>query len=552
MDSPVTELFPFDSFREKQYQIIEVSIDALYNQGYSNLVLDLPTGTGKSPINTTLLRYAEDGFYTTPSKSLRQQLEDDDVLNEHYKSLKARKDYTCAITGENCEDCSINQSSDKSCAENVNTGSGAGCTYWSQKMSSMNNDISVLTFSYLIIDNMLPEEANDTPISFGDREMLVIDEGQNLDVQTASLHAGFKITPYSLPKAVFRGATDSADYDAQSYDDVKDIIDLIYNRCQDFPRSDVPQFEMEPAEKKCMNLVEKIDWMRDEIERDNHWVVDVDSDKYKGNYVKTLELRPINVSSFLKNNVWSRADKRVVSTATLPYRANPEIWLRKVGLDPEKTKVISVDMPFPKENRPIHTKDMVCSMSSNGDEENWDEIMKKLNELAKRHYNQNCLIHSSSYARAEKVLDSIDSEEHPYLHNNVIVHNNRRDADVEIEDWQASDHDIFISPSMMEGVDLKDDMCRWQVLLKVPYPSMDSRIEYIVNNTKYGWNEYFERALLRVVQSYGRAIRSKDDYAEFYVLDEDFDDLLSRRTAPSWFTEAIDIQQPNQRSVFDY
>ena len=547
MESKVRELFPFESFRGKQEKITQVCAKALFEDGYNTVVLDAPVGIGKSAINMTLLRMMEDGFYTTPSKSLREQLQNDDVLNEYIRSLRARRDYICGITKNNCEDCHINQSSEQSCSEQ-----GSKCTYWANKMAAINSNISVLTFSYLIIDNLIPPTVNDTPISFEDREGIVVDEAHGLVEQTSSMHAGMKVSPFSLPNAVYSGSIYSASMDANSYFDVKDEIDRIYKRCSEYIRDDVDTFEMEPAEKSCENMMRKIDWMRDEIGRGNHWVVDVERQMYKGNSVKTLELRPINVSSFLKNNVWSRANKRIISTATLPYRNNPEIWLRKVGLDPEKTKIISVGMPFPVENRPIYTDSMVCSMSSGGDRDNWSDIMDKINSLAENHYQQKGLIHTSSYSRAEDILDSIKTSEHPYLDNNVMLHDKMKDNEKQIQKWQDSDKDIFLSPSMMEGVDLKDDMCRWQVLLKVPYPSMDSRVEYILNETKYGWNEYFEQALIRVVQSYGRGIRSKDDYCNYYVLDKDFNKLMKKRTPPKWFKEAISDEKPEEKSLFDY
>jgi Rad3-related DNA helicase len=546
MASDIDELFPFDEFRGKQKLVIEACIDALYKEGYDNVVIDAPVGAGKSAINMTLLKKASNGFYTTPSKALRQQLMADDVLSKEFVGLKARRDYTCGITGQNCEDCDINQSSEQSCAEQ-----GPKCTYWSNKMSAINSDIAAVTFSYLIVDNMLPESNGDTPVSFGNREMEVVDEAQNLDLQTASLHAGYKISPFSLPRSVFTGATESADLEANSYEDVKNEVGTIYARAKDYAR-DIPQMEMEPAEKKCVQLAEKIEWMKDEIDRGNHWVADVERTKYGGSYVKTIELQPVNVSSFLKNNIWSRASKRIISTATLPYRDMPEIWLRKVGLDPENTQVISVGMRFPVENRPIHTEHMVASMSSKGDQKNWDSIMEKMNELAQNHYGTKGLVHTASYARAKKIAKTASSKEHPYLDNNIYVHDQKEDPEVEVEKWQNSDRDIFLSPSMMEGVDLKDDMCRWQVLLKVPYPAMDSRTEYIVNNQKYGWVEYKERAMIRVVQSYGRAVRSDTDYADYYVLDKDFNDLMNERSAPEWFEEAIGMPSVSDNSVFDY
>lgn len=59
------------------------------------MIMNLPTGVGKSPINTALARQAGSAFMTTPQKNLRQQLEDNSVLNRHYETLRARADYMC-------------------------------------------------------------------------------------------------------------------------------------------------------------------------------------------------------------------------------------------------------------------------------------------------------------------------------------------------------------------------------------------------------------------------------------------------------------------------
>ena len=547
MKSTITELFPHSSFREKQYEVIQACLQALYEDGYDNVVLQAPTGTGKSSINTTLLRHAEDGFYSSPQKSLREQIQADSDIGSHISSLKARKDYFCQVGNDNCEDCYVNQDSEQSCSE-----FGGQCSYWGAKMNAINSEIANITFSYLIIDNMLPSKVNETPVSFEDREMLVVDEAHGLIQQTEEMHAGFDVTPYGLPRSVFMGATDGADLEASSYEDVSEQIGIIYARAKDYPRDDVPVFQMEPAEKQCKRMVDKIEWMKEQVDAGYPWVVDVDTEKYGNNYVKTLSLTPTNVASYLKNNVWSRAKKRIVSTATLPYQNNPEIWLRKVGLDPKKTKVINVGMTFPVENRPIYTDSVVCSMSGGGDKDNWSDIMDKLNELAEVNYNKKGLVHTASYGRATRILDSINPDDHPYLDNNVYVHNQEKEAEDEINDWQDSDKDIFLSPSVMEGIDLRDESCRWQVLLKVPYPPQSSRIQHMLNNEEYGWSEYKERTLLRVVQSYGRAVRSKDDWADMFILDEDFNKLISERTPPKWFSEAVTDKKPEEKSVFNY
>jgi hypothetical protein len=46
---------------------------------------------------------------------------------------------------------------------------------------------------------------------------------------------------------------------------------------------------------------------------------------------------------------------------------------------------------------------------------------------------------------------------------------------------------------------------------------------------------------LRLVQAYGRSIRSKEDYAVTYVLDSGFENFVwrNKRILPDWFTQAI-------------
>ncbi len=549
-ESVVDQAFPFDSYREKQFETLQVAFDALFSQGFKNIVIDAPTGVGKSAINVAIGRHADDAFYTTPQKKLREQLREDEVLSDHLAALRARKDYTCRATGDNCKDCHINQDPEQSCVEQAGQ-----CTYWNNKMRTINAEIAVLTFSYLIVDGNIPaENESGEQISFEDqRDVVVVDEGHGLEDQVSSLHAGFKISPFNLPFDVYDGLLKDIDIDEVSrYGEVEDEIETLASRCGNVVRG-VPEVEMDTQEKNCKRMLDRIKWLLSDVnEYDNAWVCEGEWEKYKGQYCKTLELKPVNVAGFLKNFVWSRGKKRVISTATMPYRGNPDLWLHRIGLDPNETKVIRVGMPFPPERRPIHTSEMIGSMSSGGDKDYWDEIMDTLNKLAKRHSGERALVHTSSYSRAERVMDSIRQGDYPYLEENVIMHEGEKDMEVLIEDWQYSDHDIVLSPAMTEGVDLAGDMCRWQVLLKVPYPNYsDARVNYMLEETGSGWRWYYETTANRIIQSVGRAVRSKDDQADFYILDEDFNKVQNRVTFPNWFEEAIDICDPGRKGLMD-
>ena len=96
--------FPFPSFREGQQHAVKQIAKRFY-EGYQYVVLDAPTGAGKSAINSAFAIGYNTSYYTTPQNSLIDQIEEDDFLKDHYKALKGKSNYKCNHTecykGEN-------------------------------------------------------------------------------------------------------------------------------------------------------------------------------------------------------------------------------------------------------------------------------------------------------------------------------------------------------------------------------------------------------------------------------------------------------------------
>jgi Rad3-related DNA helicase len=89
------------------------------------------------------------------------------------------------------------------------------------------------------------------------------------------------------------------------------------------------------------------------------------------------------------------------------------------------------------------------------------------------------------------------------------------------------------------------DLARWQVIVKVPYPYLGDPQVSTRRAIDPAWYEW--RTALRLVQAYGRAVRSQDDHAVTYVLDALFSGWVRRQheRLPRWFLEAI---APESRS----
>lgn len=113
---------------------------------------------------------------------------------------------------------------------------------------------------------------------------------------------------------------------------------------------------------------------------------------------------------------------------------------------------------------------------------------------------------------------------------------------------------VLISPSLYTGLDLKDDLSRFQIVTKVPYPDLGDR--WINEKRKINGRWYNWQTALRLVQGYGRSIRSKEDYAVTYVLDSGFENFVkkNKNILPDWFTQSIQsdlIEAPLEHAAFD-
>jgi len=193
------------------------------------------------------------------------------------------------------------------------------------------------------------------------------------------------------------------------------------------------------------------------------------------------------------------------------------------------------DSDFPVKNRQIYLKNTAW-LSAKTMSESLPKIAQEVDLILSRHRDHKGIIHTTSYSQLQFIKDNISKENAGRL----IETSSKLDRSEVLErHYTSKKPTVLISPSLHLGVDLKDDLSRFQIIVKVPYPDLtDKRIIKMKDKDPkwYTWN-----TVLRLVQAYGRSVRSKDDYATTYILDSSFSYLLksSRDLLPKWFTEAI-------------
>ena len=98
---------------------------------------------------------------------------------------------------------------------------------------------------------------------------------------------------------------------------------------------------------------------------------------------------------------------------------------------------------------------------------------------------------------------------------------------------------VLISPSITEGLDLVDELGRFAIFVKVPFPNMADN--WIKRRMELSQEWYTRQTLINIIQGGGRIVRSKDDWGVTYILDASFEFLYNRsgRMIPEWWREGF-------------
>ena len=107
---------------------------------------------------------------------------------------------------------------------------------------------------------------------------------------------------------------------------------------------------------------------------------------------------------------------------------------------------------------------------------------------------------------------------------------------------QSDQPTVLLSPSMTEGLDLRGDLSRFQVVAKMPYASLAD--PYVKTRMELDSDWYRLQTALTLVQALGRSVRSMDDYATSYIIDGDFAYFLKQADSilPDWWKDSIEAK----------
>ncbi len=279
-------------------------------------------------------------------------------------------------------------------------------------------------------------------------------------------------------------------------------------------------------EKNLLTFLEDL-----RINKENWLVTNITKNEID-NKLARIKLEPLVVSSYF-TDIFDKGSVSLLMSATILSKEN---LCKAVGLKNEDVKFIRVEnSDFPIKNRPIYLMN-VAWLNARTMSESLPNIVKVLDNLLSVHKNDKGIIHTTSYSQVQFIKNNLSKanlsrliETNPKFDRNEMI----------LKHTQSEKPTVLISPSMFLGVDLKDDLSRFQIIVKVPYPDLTDKKISVLKQRNPKWYEW--NTILRLIQAYGRSVRNADDYANTYILDSSVSFLLKngKEMIPKWFSEAI-------------
>jgi ATP-dependent DNA helicase DinG len=262
-----------------------------------------------------------------------------------------------------------------------------------------------------------------------------------------------------------------------------------------------------------------------------NWIIsDIKKDNYK---VDKVELKPLDIASYCKP-VFEKGSKALIMSATI---LNNKAFCKSIGLNLDDVKFIQVKSDFPLEHRAIYPLNIAYLNYSNLQSiDIISKISRAVDNIMSMYKNDKGIIHTTSYEQLTFIKDNISKENARRL---LITDPEIQRDEIIFQHVSTTKPTVLISPSLHTGLDLKDELSRFQIITKVPYPSKGDRWTNAKRELDPEW--YYWQTALRLIQAYGRSIRSKDDWAKTYILDAAFGYFIKKNKSmlPEWFIQAI-------------
>lgn len=531
----IEDKFPLLTPRDGQLEAVKFVLDK-FESGKKFTIIEAPTGAGKSAIAVAVSQFFGRSYYLTIQKMLQDQLCAD--FGEHGRhgnfmiDLKGRNAYECPYklnpqlhtkqSIDKWESTRPHTAADGHCKKkgksNYKECLEAGlCPYFIQRENALASNMCLMNFASFLHQTSFTRQ-------FTPRNLMIIDEGHNIETQLMNF-VSLSLTDTSFSGITLPEYNDPDEYAAwiDGYH-IRDILVSNLNRAR--AREDTKDMDEIEA------TIRKLDHFMEEMSQEDHdpWIVEFD--KKKGSNRATF--KPVFIKKYAHNMLFDYADHILIMSATI---LDVNVMARSLGINKKDISAKRVASRFPSEKHPIYFKPAVKVTGGKRAMDRWGgPLTKAVNDICAKYPEQRGIIHTHNFYIAEMLIERCKKS----ISKRLLFQKDFKNKTHMLEFHAAQNNTILIAPAMHEGIDLKDELSRFQIICKVPFPNhyedkqLAARME--VDPTFYQWI-----TALKLVQSVGRSVRSDEDWADTYIIDESFGWWYrsNKKLIPSWFKSSL-------------
>ena len=545
------------SYRRHQFEVIRDALSAM-ESGTETVVIEAPTGSGKTDIAKTVAMYMTRDFETVrrqasgePDPSMMMSsaqahmVTSMKMLQDAYLKtagevvlLKGKSNYVCAKDPRDSLSLLDSAGYEFTCSDADMFYGGKGCEdrkcpYLAARALAHDRPLALHNFdsflSQVCLGKVFPHP----------RALITVDEAHNVEDKIISFSAvevnSSMLQAIGLKWEPLVNEPDSGPWLIDINAKVAALATLARTEISNLRV--IYQGSNRPADGKRIRTLSKTLKICDDIvQRSQRYLSSVDAKKGKPLRwivdfdTESTRFEPVQGGRFVREALLKWGRKQLLLSAT--FLDGDNAYSHALKLRPGTTKKFAVPSTFPADRRPV-IKRYIGNMGYRDFEANGPLLASELAKIVDENPGRRGVIHCTSYAIAEKLRLSLKSPR--------LVWHGKDDREAVVKQFlsrgKAADA-VLVGVGLTEGYDFAGDLCRFQVLIKIPYPFPSKRLKARAESDPrhMDW-----RTCLTLVQTYGRGMRSADDYCNTYVLDDRFDRFVkvNKGQLPGWFLESI-------------
>lgn len=515
---------------ESQIDIL-TQIEQEFSKGTKFVIVSAPTGSGKSFLSKTIgnvsrqptkeyeqlitsyaafeqnylgeyvnqeqcLKQTPHGvFILTITKSLQEQYID---MFSDAMSSKGKSNYDCELDANftvETAPCVLTPSLKRGCWGNCI------CPYYEARNKALVSRFGVLNYKMFL---SLPEHVKR-------RQFIVCDESAELEDELVKMYSaelsykrlksvGIEVTP--LHTEVYdKAGIWLSNLLLDINDEVSDLVDRVSKKKSGAGFTPFEQGKLTYL-KNLQNSLQGVctNWTATEF------IID--------RAAESVSFTPLKVD-MLSKNVFQYAEHVLLMSATI---IDHKQYAKSLGID--NYKYIEAKSTFDPKKSPIYVSSKV-KLNYGNLKDNLPSLTDKIKKICEHHKDEKGIIHTHTQYIANFIKDRLESDERFLFRSE-----NDRNEVILLTHFESPNPTVLVSPSLTHGIDLKGDLARFQIIVKIPYlPLSQKRIKRLFDSD----SDWYENKMLNsLVQASGRATRNTEDHSITYILDGGIVGVLQR------------------------